>query len=79
MENKMTHSASILNARLLWKIVWVVVYGITAFYTYLSFTDMAHMMKWMMYAMAWMAGGMLAEAIVGLVYHCCGKDGNGCH
>lgn len=45
----------------LWvKILWVVVYGITGYYT---FTGQ------MMPAMYWMAGGMLAQSIVDLVYY----------
>ncbi|RMC49748.1 hypothetical protein [Lactobacillus sp. ESL0228] len=45
---------------LFFKIVWVIVYGITAYFT---FTDK------MMMAMYWMAGGMFAQAVVDLIYH----------
>lgn len=45
---------------LFFKILWVIVYGITAYFT---FTDK------MMMAMYWMAGGMFAQALVDLVYH----------
>ncbi|MBP2057340.1 uncharacterized membrane protein YtjA (UPF0391 family) [Lactobacillus colini] len=44
---------------LFWKIVWVIVYAITAYFTFTG--NMA--------AMNWMAGAMLCEAIVSLVYH----------
>lgn len=47
------------------KILWVIVYAITAYYT---FTGK------MQIAMNWMAGGMLAEAIVSLVYHFVGRN-----
>ncbi|WP_260264312.1 hypothetical protein [Lactobacillus crispatus] len=45
---------------LFWKIIWVIVYAITAYFT---FTDK------MMMAMYWMAGGMLAESVVSLIYY----------
>ena len=43
---------------LFWKIIWVIVYAITAYFT---FTGK------MMMAMYWMAGGMLAESVVSLL------------
>lgn len=49
---------------LFWKIVWVVVWAITAFYTFSGN---------MMMGMYWMAGGMFAEAVVSLVYHFVGN------
>lgn len=45
---------------LFWKIVWVFVYGITA---YVTFTGNV------MLGMDWMAGAMLCESIVSLIYH----------
>lgn len=45
---------------LFWKIVWVIVYAVTAYYTFTGN---------MMMGMYWMAGGMLGEAIVSLIYH----------
>lgn len=45
---------------LFWKIIWVIVYAITA-----SFTFTGKMMM----AMYWMAGGMLAESVVSLIYY----------
>ncbi|WEV40541.1 hypothetical protein OZX56_05540 [Lactobacillus sp. ESL0684] len=45
---------------LFFKILWVIIYGITAYFT---FTGK------MMPAMYWMAGGMLSQAVVDLVYH----------
>ena len=42
------------------KIIWVIVYAITAYFT---FTGK------MMMAMYWMAGGMLAESVVSLIYY----------
>ncbi|MGK4035898.1 hypothetical protein AB0Y31_05125 [Lactobacillus crispatus] len=45
---------------LFWKIIWVIVYAITAHFT---FTGK------MMMAMYWMAGGMLAESVVSLIYY----------
>lgn len=45
---------------LFWKIIWVIVYAITAYFT---FTGK------MMMAMYWMAGGMLAESGVSLIYY----------
>ncbi|MCX8720811.1 MULTISPECIES: hypothetical protein [unclassified Lactobacillus] len=42
------------------KILWVIVYGITAYYTFTGN---------MMMGMYWMAGGMFAQAVVDLVYH----------
>ena len=45
---------------LFWKIIWVIVYAITAYFT---FTGK------MMMAMYWMAGGMLAESVVSLIYY----------
>ncbi|RVU71116.1 MULTISPECIES: hypothetical protein [Lactobacillus] len=45
---------------LFWKIVWVVVYAITAYFTFTGN---------MMMGMYWMAAGMLGESIVSLVYH----------
>ena len=45
---------------LFWKIIWVSVYAITAYFT---FTGK------MMMAMYWMAGGMLAESVVSLIYY----------
>ena len=45
---------------LFWKIIWVIVYAITAYFT---FTGK------MMMAMYWMAGGMLAVMVVSLIYY----------
>ena len=45
---------------LFWKIIWVIVYAITAYFTFTG--------KIMM-AMYWMAGGMLAESVVSLIYN----------
>ena len=45
---------------LFWKIIWVIVYAITAYFTFTG--------KIMM-AMYWMAGGMLAESVVSLIYY----------
>lgn len=45
---------------LFWKIIWVIVYAITACFT---FTGK------MMMAMYWMAGGMLAESVISLIYY----------
>ena len=45
---------------LFWKIIWAIVYAITAYFT---FTGK------MMMAMYWMAGGMLAESVVSLIYY----------
>ena len=45
---------------LFWKFIWVIVYAITAYFT---FTGK------MMMAMYWMAGGMLAESVVSLIYY----------
>ena len=45
---------------LFWKIIWVIVYAITAYFT---FTGK------MMMAMYWMAGGTLAESVVSLIYY----------
>lgn len=45
---------------LFWKIIWVIVYAITAYFT---FTGK------MMMAMYWMAGGMLTESVVSLIYY----------
>ena len=45
---------------LFWKIIWVIVYAITAIFTFTG--------KIMM-AMYWMAGGMLAESVVSLIYY----------
>ena len=45
---------------LFWKIIWVIVYAITAYFT---FTGK------MMMAMYWMAGGMLAESVVSPIYY----------
>ena len=45
---------------LFWKIIWVIVYAITAYFT---FTGK------MMMAMYWMAGGKLAESDVSLIYY----------
>ena len=45
---------------LFWKIIWVIVYAITAYFT---FTGK------MMMAMYWMACGMLAESVVSLIYY----------
>lgn len=45
---------------LFWKIIWVIVYAITAYFT---FTGK------MMMAMYWMDGGMLAESVVSLIYY----------
>lgn len=50
---------------LFWKIVWVIVWAITAYFTFTGN---------MMLGMYWMAGGMLAEAVVGLVYYLIGKE-----
>jgi uncharacterized membrane protein HdeD (DUF308 family) len=49
-----------MNNNLYLKILWVLLYGIVAFYT---FTD-----KTMM-AMYWMAGVMFAQAVFDLVYY----------
>ncbi len=49
-----------MNNNLYLKILWVLLYGIVAFYT---FTD-----KTMM-AMYWMAGVMFAQAVLDLVYY----------
>ncbi len=46
---------------LFFKIVWVIVYGITAYFTFKGGD--------MMMAMYWMAGGMFAQALVDLIYH----------
>lgn len=45
---------------LFWKIIWVIVYAITAI---IIVTGK------MMMAMYWMAGGMLAESVVSLIYY----------
>ncbi|WP_338199328.1 hypothetical protein [Lactobacillus rizhaonensis] len=45
---------------LFFKVLWVVVYAITAYFTFTGN---------MMMGMYWMAGGMLAQAVVDLVYH----------
>lgn len=45
---------------LFWKIIWVILYAITAV---LTFTGK------MMLAMYWMTGAMLAESIVSLFYY----------
>ena len=45
---------------LFWKIIWVIVYAITAYFTITGK---------MMMAMYWMAGGMLAESGVSLIYY----------
>lgn len=45
---------------LFWKIIWVVVYAVTAYFTFTGNMGMA---------MYWMAGGMLSESVVSLVYH----------
>ncbi len=45
---------------LFWKIIWVIVYAITAYFTFPCK---------MMMAMYWMAGGMLAESVVSLIYY----------
>ena len=45
---------------LFWKIIWVIVYAITAYFT---FTGKMRM------AMYWMAGGMLAESVISLIYY----------
>ena len=45
---------------LFWKIILVIVYAITAYFTFTG--------KIMM-AMYWMAGGMLAESVVSLIYY----------
>lgn len=44
---------------LFWKIIWVIVYAITAYFTFTG----------KMMAMYWMAGGMLAESVVSLIYY----------
>lgn len=49
-----------MNNNLYLKILWVLLYGIVAFYT---FTDK------MMMAMYWMAGVMFAQAVIDLVYY----------
>lgn len=49
-----------MNNNLYLKILWVLLYGIVAFYT---FTDK------MMMAMYWMAGVMFAQAVLDLVYY----------
>lgn len=54
---------------LFWKIVWVLVYALTAYYTFTGN---------MMMAMYFMAGGMLAEAIVSLLYHFFAKEKSNC-
>ncbi|WP_295731524.1 hypothetical protein [uncultured Limosilactobacillus sp.] len=48
-----------------WKVIWVIAYLITAYYT---FTGK------MMVAMDWMAGTMLCESIVGLVLSITNKN-----
>ena len=54
-----------MNNNLYLKILWVLLYGIVAFYT---FTDKMMMaMYWM--AMYWMAGVMFAQAVIDLVYY----------
>ncbi|WP_207618527.1 hypothetical protein [Lactobacillus delbrueckii] len=53
-----------MNNNLYLKILWVLLYGIVAFYT---FTD-----KTMM-AMYWMAGVMFAQAVLDLVYYFLGS------
>lgn len=45
---------------LFWKIIWVIVYAITAYFTFTGKMTMA---------MYWMAGGMLAESVVSLIYY----------
>lgn len=45
---------------LFFKVLWVVVYAITAYFTFTGN---------MMMGMYWMSGGMLAQAVVDLVYH----------
>ena len=49
-----------MNNNLYLKILWVLLYGIVAFYT---FTDKT------MLAMYWMAGVMFAQAVLALVYY----------
>ena len=49
-----------MNNNLYLKILWVLLYGIVAFYT---ITDK------MMMAMYWMAGVMFAQAVLDLVYY----------
>ncbi|MDF7672167.1 hypothetical protein PT281_02545 [Lactobacillus sp. ESL0701] len=45
------------------KIINVIVFGITAYYTFAASAN------GMMVAMYWMAGGMLFDAIVDLIWH----------
>lgn len=45
---------------LFFKVLWVIVYAITAYFTFTGN---------MMMGMYWMAGGMLAQAVADLVYH----------
>ena len=56
-----------MNNNLYLKILWVLLYGIVAVYT---FTD-----KTMM-AMYWMAGVMFAQAVLDLVYYFFAKEQN---
>lgn len=49
-----------MNNNLYLKILWVLLYGIVAFYT---FTDK------MMMAMYWMAGVMFAQSVIDLIYY----------
>lgn len=49
-----------MNNNLYLKILWVLLYGIVAFYT---FTNK------MMMAMYWMAGVMFAQAVIDLIYY----------
>lgn len=49
-----------MNDNLYLKILWVLLYGIVAFYT---FTNK------MMMAMYWMAGVMFAQAVIDLIYY----------
>lgn len=49
-----------MNNNLYLKILWVLLYGIVAFYT---FTNK------MMIAMYWMAGVMFAQSVIDLIYY----------
>ncbi|WP_296225889.1 hypothetical protein [uncultured Lactobacillus sp.] len=49
-----------MNNNLYLKILWVLLYGIVAFYT---FTNK------MMMAMYWMAGVMFAQSVIDLIYY----------
>ena len=54
-----------MNNNLYLKILWVLLYGIVAFYTFTNKTMMA---------MYWMAGVMFAQAVLDLVYYFLSKS-----